>query len=265
MQIIFIGGGNMAEAIFSKLENIQREIIVVQRNMDKRTYLAAKYPFIRFISDLNFIPKINDLVILSVKPQDAEELCQNLPEINSNILSVMVGISTDTLSKWLNNNKICRLMPNTAANVGISVNGVFFRKEIHKDTQQIILDILDNIGKTYIFENENFIDKIVPVAGSAPAYVFYFIEAMICTAIKEFGFPQQEALEMTLQVFKGSIALIENNPDIEIKQLRNNVSSKNGTTEQAINIFEKANLKQTIVDAELACYKRAIEISNNFK
>ena len=131
-------------------------------------------------------------------------------------------------------------------------------------TQSTILDIFDRIGKTYIFKNEDFIDKIIPVAGSAPAYVFYFIEAMVNNAITEFGFTENEALDITLQIFKGSLSLIENNPNIAIKQLRNNVTSKNGTTEQAINHFEKSNLKQIIKDAELACYKRAIEIGDTF-
>ena len=264
MQIIFIGGGNIAEAIFSKLKDTKEEIIVVQRNLDKRTILAAKYPYIRFLPSLDITPEINDLVIMAVKPHDAKELCQNLPKIDCTIISVMTGISTKTLSKWLDNKKIGRLMPNTAANVGLSVNGLYFGDGINKDTRQRISSILNNMGKTYIFDNEEFIDKITPVSGSAPAYVFYFIEAMTNVAVKEFGFSKQDALDMTLQVFKGSIALIENNPDIEVKQLRSNVTSKNGTTEQAINVFEKANLTKIIVDAELACYKRAIAIANSF-
>lgn len=260
MQIIFIGGGNMAEAIFSKIDSKNQELIVIQRNMDKRTALANKYPSIRFLSTLDFIPQDDDLVILAVKPQDAKELCKSLPRITCAVLSVMSGITTKTLAIWLDNTKIARLMPNTLAKVGMSVNGVYFSATIDKSKCQIILDIINTIGKTYIFDNEDFINKITAVAGSAPAYVFYFIEAMVNTATNEFGFDEKDALDITMQIFKGSIILIENNPNID--QLRANVTSKNGTTEQAINIFEKANLKQIITDAEIACYNKARELGN---
>ena len=262
MQIIFIGGGNMAEAIFSKIDSKNQEIIVVQRNMDKRTALAHKYPCIRFLSILDFTPQGEDLVILAVKPQDAKELCQNLPKTTGVVLSVMSGITTKTLALWLDNTKIARLMSNTLAKVGMSVNGVYFSEAIDKSKRQIVLNVINSIGKTYVFDNEDFINKITAIAGSAPAYVFYFIEAMIDTAINEFGFDAKDALDITLQVFKGSLALIESDPNIE--QLRANVTSKKGTTEQAINIFEKANLKQIITDAEIACYNKARELSNAF-
>ena len=260
MQIIFIGGGNMSEAIFSKIGN--QEIIVVQRNMDKRTALAHKYPLIRFLSTLDFTPQEDDLVILAVKPQDAKELCQNIPKTKAVVLSVMSGISTTTLALWLDNTNIARLMPNTLAKVGMSVNGVYFSDEIENTKRQIILGIINSIGKTYVFDNEDFINKITAVAGSAPAYVFYFIEAMINTAINQFGFDANDAFDITMQIFKGSITLIENNPNIA--QLRANVTSKKGTTEQAINIFEKAQLQQIIAEAEIACYNKACELANTF-
>jgi pyrroline-5-carboxylate reductase len=265
MQIIFIGGGNIAEAIFSKLEKLNLDIIVVQKNIIKRNILAEKYPFIRFLSTLDFTPEDDDIVILALKPQDAKESCTNLPKIGGTIASVMSGITTDSLALWLNNSKIARIMPNTPAKLGLAVSGIYFSANIPSTDRQVILDIMASIGKAYIFDNEKFIDKITATAGSAPAYVFYFIEAMTNTAIEEFGFTPEDALAITLQVFKGSIALIENNPDIEVKQLRANVTSKNGTTEQAINVFDKAKLKQIITEAEIACYKRARELGNTFK
>lgn len=262
MQIIFIGGGNMAEAIFAKLEILNIDIIVVQRNSEKRTRLAAKYKFIRFIPTLDIEPTQDDLVILAVKPQDAKESCEKLLLSKSTIVSVMAGINTVTLIKWLNNHKVARVMSNTPASLGIAASGIYFSEKVPQHHKKQIDEIMSAIGKTYIFDDENFIDKFTAVAASSPAYIFYFIEGMIDTAIKQFGFSKEIARDITLQVAKGSIAMIEKNNDISIKQLRANVTSKKGTTEQAINVFDKANLQQIIEDAEVACYGRARELGN---
>lgn len=264
MQLIFIGGGNMAEAIFSKLENLKNDIVVVQRNIDKRTKLADKYPFIQFLSTLSFTPEPDDIIFLAVKPQDAKETCKNLPIISCTVVSVMAGITTKNISNWLNNKKIARVMSNTPATLGIAASGVFFTKEVSKKYQELIQQIMSSVGKTYIFDSEAFIDKITPVAASSPAYVFYIIESMIETAVEQFGFTEEIARDITIQVFKGSIALIENNPNTTIKQLRANVTSKKGTTEQAINFFDNAKLKKIITDAEVACYNRAVELGTLF-
>ena len=151
-------------------------------------------------------------------------------------------------------------MSNTPATLGLAVSGIYFSESVtHKDSR-IILDIMSGVGKTYVFDSESFIEKITPVAASSPAYVFYFIEAMIDAAVEQFGFSLEDARDITLQVFRGSLAMIEANPDLSIQKLRANVTSKKGTTEQAINYFDKVKLKQIIADAEVACYNRAREL-----
>ena len=100
--------------------------------------------------------------------------------------------------------------------------------------------------------------------GVGSLFVFYFIESMIKAAVNQFAFSEELARDITLQVIKGSLAIIEQNEDLAIAQLRDNVTSKKGTTEQAINVFEKYNLMQIISEAERACYDRAKEISKVF-
>ena len=179
-------------------------------------------------------------------------------------MSVMAGITTTTISKWLNNTQISRVMSNTPASLGLAASGIYFAPKTKLVQKEIILSIMNTIGKTYVFDNEKFIDKITAVAASSPAYIFYFLEAMIETAINQFGFTSEVARDITLQVVKGSLAMIEQNPDTELKQLRANVTSKKGTTEQAINVFEKSELKQIITNAEIACYNRAKELGAMF-
>ena len=263
MQIIFIGGGNMAEAIFAKLEQLKLDIIVVQRNMEKRTRLAIKYPFIRCISVLDFTPEEDDILVLAVKPQDAKQACSALPDIRCTIVSVMAGVSIGTINRWLNNPKIARVMANTPALIGSGATGIHFSPEVENAHKKIIKSIFSTIGKNYILKDENAVDKMTAIAASAPAYLFYFAESMIDVAIKQFQFSEAKAKAITLQVLKGSIDMIENNPELSIKQLRTQVTSKNGTTEQAINVFIRANLPEIIKQAEIACYNRAKELGNN--
>jgi pyrroline-5-carboxylate reductase len=264
MKIIFIGGGNMAEAIFAKLHNC--DVVVVQRNLEKLIKLQAKYPKIKFLGDLNFITGKEDLVFIAVKPQDAKETCRHISNKTrlSPIISVMSGISCATLGVWLKNEQICRAMPNTPSMLGVGACGVYITPLVESSITQLILDVFGKIGKVYPFIHEDQINQMTAVGGSSPAYVFYFIEAMIKAAINQFAFSEEIARDITLQVIKGSLAMIEHNENMSITELRTNVTSKKGTTEQAINVFEKYNLMQIISEAEHACYDRAKEISKVF-
>lgn len=265
-KIIFIGGGNMAEAIFAKLETTLFEIIVIQRNDAKRNTLGNKYPDIKFISTLNFYTTENDIIILAVKPQDAKITIASIQAQikSSTIVSVMAGITANTLYNWLDNHKVARCMPNTPATLGLGATGIYFSNNIDEKHKQQIQDIFSGIGKSYVFDCESFIDKITPVGASSPAFVYYFIESLIATAINKFGFNDNDARDITLQVIKGSLAMIETNPDISIEQLRANVTSKKGTTEAGVNVFEQANFKHIIEEAEIACYNRAVELGTLF-
>lgn len=262
MKIIFIGGGNMAEAIFSKLNS--NNIIVIQRNLEKLEKLKTKYPQIKFLPKLDFTTKSDDLILLSIKPYDTHIACQNIAQYvkDSTIISIVSGISCQTLNTWLNNQKICRAMPNTPSQIGLGATAIYFTTEIHK--QQEILDIFTNLGKVYQFDDEDKINQMTAISGSSPAYIFYFIEALIKSAVDQFGLNPDLAKDITLQVVKGSLGMIESHPSISIEQLRSNVTSKKGTTEQAIKIFEQYNFNNIINQAEQACYNRAKELAQEF-
>ncbi|MCE3269332.1 MAG: hypothetical protein K0R49_1584, partial [Burkholderiales bacterium] len=262
MKIIFIGGGNMAEAIFSKLND--SNIIVIQRNLSKLEKLKLQYPQINFLPKLDFNTKSDDLILLAIKPYDAEEACKNIQQYtqSSSIISIVSGINCQSLGTWLNNAKICRAMPNTPSTIGLGATAIYFTPTINN--KQNILDIFLKLGKIYQFESEDKIDQMTAMSGSSPAYIFYFIESLIQSAIEQFGLSPELAKDITLQVVKGSLGMIEANPSISIEQLRSNVTSKKGTTEQAIKVFENYNLNKIIYDAQTACYNRAKELARLF-
>lgn len=262
---IFIGGGNIAEAIFTKISD--NEIVIIEHNESRLNYLSKKYTNVTLHRSLDYITNTNNLIILAVKPQNAKNTCLSLKTNiqKSSILSVMAGITTNSLQKWLGTDKIVRAMPNTPGTQNIGVTGIYFSNVIENTIRNQIITIFNKMGLTYIFDNENSINKITAVASSSPAYVFYFIECLIESAIKKFNFSEKDAKEITLQVIKGSLAMLEQNPDLSIATFRNNVTSKGGTTAAAINTLEKNNFKEIINEAEIACYNRAIEIGNSYK
>jgi pyrroline-5-carboxylate reductase len=262
MKVIFIGGGNMAEAIFSKLNC--DNLIVVQRNSQKLENLKTRYPQIKFVPRLDFTADPDDIVFLSIKPYDAEEACNEIAQYtkDSTIVSIVSGITCHTLSNWLDNQKVCRSMPNTPASIGLGATAIYFTPAVTK--QQIILDIFNRLGNVYPFEDEDKINQMTAIAGSSPAYIFYFIEALINSAVNQFGLSPELAKDITLQVVKGSLSMIENNSSMAIEQLRSNVTSKKGTTEQAIKILEKHNFNDIINEAETACYNRAKELARMY-
>src|SRR6185437_389054 len=260
MRVIFIGGGNMAEAIFSRLSN--DDVIVIQRNLQKLEKLKIQYPQINFLPKLDFTTKPDDLIILSIKPYDTKDACQDIVKYtnDSTVISIVSGISCKTLSLWLENSKICRTMPNTPSQIGLGATAIYFTPAVG-DKQEQILNIFKKLGKVYQFDDEDKINQMTAISGSSPAYVFYFIEALIKSAAEQFGINPELAKDITLQVVKGSLGMIESNSSISIEQLRGNVTSKKGTTEQAIKVLEQYNFNNIIAEAELACYNRAKELS----
>ncbi|MCE2705653.1 MAG: pyrroline-5-carboxylate reductase [Proteobacteria bacterium] len=262
-KIIFIGGGNLAEAIFSKLNLDKYKIEVIQHNKEKLLRLKILYPHITFYHQLDYEPKANDLVFLAVKPQDAKSVCMGLHTKlqKASIISVMAGITTTNLAKWLDNHKIARIMPNVLVAVGYGVSGLFFSESIIPKYKNIIIDIFNSVGKTYLFDIEDDINKITATAASAPAYIFYFLECMINSTIA-LGMDKATAKEIVLQIAAGSIELIKQNTALSIEDLRGRITSKNGTTEAAIKVLEQASLNQIVDAAEAACYIRSQELSN---
>src|SRR3990167_1179571 len=167
-RIIFIGGGNIAEAIFSQTKN--NNIVIISHNVEKNQYLQQHYPNIQVLPQLDFKTNETDLVILAIKPQNAKNSCLALQKNihASYIVSVMAGITTESLKTWLNTDKIVRAMPNTPVLLGYGVTGIYFSNKILPATKSKIENIFKAIGRVYLFNEEDSINKITAVASSAP-------------------------------------------------------------------------------------------------
>jgi len=264
MKIVIIGGGNMGKTYAQSFlgSHIIRpyDLVTLERNADKHEDLRRNNIVNIETSPGNFI-KETDLIVLAVKPQDAENLYPTMkPYINENqiVLSIMAGVTVDTIEAGLGTKKVVRAMPNLPAQIGMGMTAFTANEEVTKNELISVQNLLSTTGKAIYFNNEKMLDAATAVSGSGPAYVYYFMDAML-NAAKSMGFSHSEADLLVWQTFNGSIHL-HNKNTLSCAEWIARVKSKGGTTEAALNVFNNQNLNQTISDGLQAAFDRAVEL-----
>ncbi len=252
MKIIFIGGGNMASALIGGMlqqgYNAQ-DIRVVEISADARDALVKKYGVTTYENAAEAVEG-GDVILLSVKPQQLPQVAASLAEHLSNqlIISIAAGIRTVDLSRWLDSyTHIVRAMPNTPALVLAGMTGLYATAGVSPAQRQMAETLLGSAGATLWFDDEAKLDAVTAMSGSGPAYVFYFLEAMQ-QAGSELGLSEKESRSLAICTFLGATKLAAESVD-SAATLRARVTSKGGTTEQALSVMEAAQLKQHMIEA----------------
>lgn len=268
--IAFIGTGNMSYAIIGGLVNSgfsPDHIIATNRNAEKLAKVGDDFG-IQVTSDN--IQAINqaDFVVLSVKPQMMEALCQTIKDSgiayqDKVFISVAAGIKVARLQEMLDHPvKMIRCMPNTPSLQGKGVSGLF-SDNTSDEERQFATEVFSATGIVMWLDKEEQINDIIAVTGSSPAYFFLFLEALEQKAMS-LGFDAEQARQLVQQVAVGASDMVAKSPDLSISQLRANVTSKGGTTAAAIAHLEQQNLAQTVADAMDACIARAQQMELEF-
>lgn len=259
-EITFIGCGNMAQAMISGLSaSKNRYQINIIENDQKIIDKVKDHLPIKVIKNIENIQ--TDIIILAVKPKDIKEVCKNLKVKDSIVVSIAAGIQLKTIEKFMNGyKKLVRVMPNLCAFEGKSINAIYFNNAIDEKSKKTIDIIFKSIGSNIIFDEEIMIDRATAISGSGPAYVFYFMQALIEAALK-LGLPEEESRKLVFGTLEGSCVVAKKNID-NLNQLIKNVSSKGGTTEAAITSFAKNNFKKIIENGIKDAANRASEIND---
>jgi pyrroline-5-carboxylate reductase len=264
MKIAFIGGGNMGEAILAAL--LEKKLckpadIAVSDIVDsRRQYLQKKYGIIVTTSNKEAVEG-RDVIVLAVKPQNIKEVLadfKGLLKPNQLILSIAAGVKIGTISEGAGHREVVRAMPNTPAQIGLGISGWTATKEVTAAQKDWARHILGAMGKEIYFEDEEYLDKVTAVSGSGPAYFYLFAESLIEGAI-ELGLKKKDAETLVLQTMLGAAHLMDKS-DKTPAELRRNVTSKGGTTERAIEVFEQSNLAGIVAKAVKAACQRAKEL-----
>ena len=154
-------------------------------------------------------------------------------------------------------------MPNTPALIGQGMTGLFAHMDVNSTDKAFLDTQLQTVGKTCWVENESQMNGIIATAGSAPAYFFLFMQAMQDEAIKQ-GFSEEQARALIEQTAVGATQLVKARPECSLETLRLQVTSKGGTTAEAIQVFETQQLNDTVAKAMRAAVARAEEMERSF-
>lgn len=267
-KIAFIGAGNMAFAIINGL--LKSGYPAAQIAACNKSNAARREELRQLGLQVAFSNREAvawaDCVILAVKPQMMAEVCAEFTEVDFSekwVLSVAAGISVARLNELLPSAKnIVRSMPNTPSLIGEGMAGLFAEKSVESTACEFAESLLSAVGQCYWVEEEAKINQIIAITGSSPAYFFRFMEAMQHSALA-MGFSEQDARRLIQSVALGAAKLVTANPDTPLSTLRENVTSKGGTTAQALAVFEQYELDKIVDEAMNAAIQRAREMEKS--
>ena len=211
-------------------------------------------------------PALNEaaLVVWAVKPQlfqAAAAPCA--PFIGGALqLSVMAGIPSAAIARASGTQRVVRAMPNTPALIGQGIAGLYAREAVTAQERAQVEGVLAPTGRMIWVDREDDLDAVTALSGSGPAYVFYFVEAMM-QAAQEMGLSAAQGRELALATFAGATALAQASDDPP-ELLRERVTSKGGTTYAALSSLEASGVKDAFVKALKAAQTRARELGEEF-
>ena len=268
-KITFIGAGNMARSIIAGLvasgypANL---ITATDPNQEQRDFLSNQYG-INTKADNAQAAELADVVVLAVKPQLMAIVGEGMQRVDFThklVISIAAGISAERLNQMFAARlNIVRVMPNTPALVSQGMSGLYAPLTVSTQDKQFASDLMAAVGKTCWVEQESGINNVIAAAGSAPAYFFLFMEAMQNEAMAQ-GFDSETARLLVQQSALGAAEMVIANPHIELSTLREQVTSKGGTTAEAIRTFNEHQLSDIVAKAMQAAVIRAQEMETLF-
>jgi pyrroline-5-carboxylate reductase len=272
--VAILGAGSMGTAILAGMikAHIKPEHVkVTARRVESADALAKKFGVTAYAT--SYQPNANSLavagaqvVLLSVKPTYVVEVLEQIKDViaeDALVISVAAGVTTATIEEHLPESvAVIRAMPNTPALIKLGVTGISVGSRASQEHLSIATELFNGVGKTLVIPEEQ-IDALSTISGSGPAYVFYFIEEFIRTAVAQ-GFTQDEAYLMVTQTFLGASELLVQTQG-DPAELRRQVTSPNGTTMKAVAVLEEGNLHDLFFKATTAALNRAKEIAQEHK
>ncbi len=265
--IAFIGGGNMASAIIGGLLKrgmTASQIQVVEPWDEQRAKLHQQFPGIQVHEAPGDALASATLVVWAVKPQTYKVAALRTRFFTKTALhlSVAAGIRSDSIAHWLDTQRVVRSMPNTPALIGKGVTALFARAAVSPDDRRVVERVIRTTGDLLWLDDEKQLDAVTALSGSGPAYVFYFIEAMVQAGV-DMGLSHEQAHQLAVGTFVGASELArasDEPPEI----LRARVTSKGGTTYAALTSMEQDQVKLQFMRAMHAARQRAAELGDEF-
>jgi pyrroline-5-carboxylate reductase len=263
MKYAFIGGGNMGRALAAALIGkgvcLGEDILVVEPDEAARERVANLGCAVQAAPDEHVGEA--PVVLLAVKPQSAPAMFEQLKgylQANQVVVSIMAGVTIATVQAGLGHEAIVRVMPNTPAQVGLGMNVYHPAPAVSAGQLRPVEALLQASGEALAVASEDAIDAATAVSGSGPAYVFYVAEHWLAAAMK-LGFSREEAEQLVQQTLIGATALWKEQR-VPPGTLREQVTSKGGTTAAALELFEQHEIGAHFEAGVERAYQRAKEL-----
>ena len=271
IEILLIGCGKMGSSLLRGITNTNNffsKIVVVDPFYEENIENSKNLQKVNFYKSTDEIDSLSsfDVIIIATKPNIYKDIFIDLKNRldkgnDSLIISILAGITINKIEEIISPSPIIRSMPNIAASVGEGMTALYGNRNVKKKHVNISDLIFESVGKKIWLDNELQLNSFTAISGSGPAYYFYLTECIQTIAIEE-GFSKEASKIISRQLIVGAGKLSEFS-DIDISQLRKNVTSKKGTTESALGVLNdnKSGLLIKLRQAIKKAKKRSEEIS----
>ncbi len=262
--ICFVGAGNMASSLIGGLIANRHEgtsITACDINQEQLQQLQDQFGISTSQDNVGSAERA-DVVMLAVKPQVMQVVCEQLSGLAPNpeqlFISIAAGVPSDAIDNWLGGGRaIVRCMPNTPSLLQLGATGLAANSQVSAAQKATAAKIMQAVGISIWVDAETDLDSVTAISGSGPAYFFYFIELLEAAGIK-LGLNQEDAAALSRQTALGAASMAL---DEDVIELRARVTSKKGTTEQAILSFQQNQLERLVDEATAAAHRRAQELA----
>ena len=265
-RIAFIGGGNMARSLIGGLIRTGASpgnIDVAEPDAGLRAMLAHDFHVSTHAGNED-AAQAADVLVLAVKPQVMKSVCSGLAAIvrarQPLVISIAAGIRICQLEQWLGGEvAVVRCMPNTPALIGAGATALCANPRTDADRRALAQTILDAAGLSLWIDDEASMDTVTALSGSGPAYFFLLVEALEDAAVAQ-GLPRATARALAVQTCAGAGRMLAEDGAAPA-ELRQRVTSPNGTTQAALDSFNASGFREMAARAVAAATRRGREMS----
>jgi pyrroline-5-carboxylate reductase len=266
MRIGLIGCGNMGGALLTGLVRggaySPADICVFDAYAPKLAETEKNFG-VKAAASAEAVAAEAEILIVAVKPQDMDGLIARIRKTFDRtdrvLLTIAAGIRVSSYRDHLTKTPIARVMPNTPALVGEGASAVYFDGEFSEDMKNEVLKILSSCGIAEVVSKEGLLDTVTGLSGSAPAYVFSFINALADAGVQE-GLPRAVARKLAVQTVLGSAKLALQDSGTHPLELRDRVTSPGGTTAAGLFALEEGAFNATVIRAVVKATEKSREL-----
>ncbi len=259
MRVGIVGFGNMGSALAECIAGVVGKESITVYDISKEKLDSALENGFGSASDLYFLCDASDILLVAVKPGDAEDVLREMAgRIGGKlIISTVAGLELQKIYEYADTKKVIRIMPNINVSVGKGTIAYVCGEDVSEDTESLFLHIMKECGLLLRIK-ESMMNAFTALCGSGPAFVSEFIRGLVLAGVRE-GFDYKTSLDLALSLVEGT-AVTMKKKSYTPEEVIFLVSSPKGTTIEGVRYLEKKGFSGMVVDCVRKAKERADEI-----